>query len=117
MRVAVSSEGVKLHSTTKEGNGKQPKQGQTVTMHYVCANAVTGEVYDSSVAKNRPFKFKLGTGQVIKGWDIGVAQMTLGQKAKLTCAPEFAYGSQGAGNVIPGNTTLCFDVELLAIDD
>lgn len=64
--------------------------------------------------RNKPFVFTLGVGQVIKGWDEGVAQMSIGQKVILTCPPEYAYGEHGAGNVIPPNSTLKFEVELLS---
>lgn len=72
-----------------------------------------GKEFDSSV-KRQPFKFKLGAGQVIKCWDEGFAQLQVGSKATLTCPPEMAYGSRGAGGVIPPNAVLKFDVELLS---
>jgi FKBP-type peptidyl-prolyl cis-trans isomerase len=75
-----------------------------------------GTVFDSSVSRNKPFSFTLGKGQVIKCWDEGVAQMTIGSKATLTCPPEMAYGSRGAGGTIPPNATLKFDVEVLSFN-
>jgi len=97
------------------GTGDKPKKGQKVTVHYT-GKLTTGEKFDSSVDKGRPFTFTLGAGQVIKGWDEGVAQMNKGTKAKLTCSSDYAYGSQGVGGVIPPNATLVFDVELLEIN-
>jgi len=72
-----------------------------------------GTVFDSSVQKGRPFKFQVGVGQVIRGWDEGIGQLQKGQKAVLICPPEYAYGEKGAGGVIPPNATLKFEVELL----
>jgi FKBP-type peptidyl-prolyl cis-trans isomerase len=72
-----------------------------------------GTKFDSSRDKGRPFQFKLGVGQVIRGWDEGVAQMSIGQQAMLTVPPESGYGAGGVSGVIPPNATLLFDVELL----
>ncbi|KAL5456890.1 hypothetical protein EMCRGX_G034116 [Ephydatia muelleri] len=90
----------------------RPKHGQTVTVHYV-GTLTNGTKFDSSRDKKRPFKFKLGMGEVIRGWDEGVAQMTLGQIAKLTISSDLAYGAAGVPGVIPPNATLIFEVELL----
>jgi FKBP-type peptidyl-prolyl cis-trans isomerase len=100
--------------TIKQGDGVNfPKPGNKVTVHYT-GTLLNGKVFDSSKNRNEPFTFNLGMGQVIKGWDEGVAQMSLGQVAKLTCPPEYAYGKQAVGGVIPANSTLLFEVELLS---
>ncbi|XP_029451880.1 peptidyl-prolyl cis-trans isomerase FKBP1B isoform X3 [Rhinatrema bivittatum] len=75
-----------------------------------------GKKFDSSRDRNKSFRFKIGKQEVIKGWDEGVAQMSLGQRVKLTCTPDMAYGPTGHPGVIPPNATLIFDVELLRIE-
>ncbi|KAM9965286.1 hypothetical protein ACTFIW_005098 [Dictyostelium discoideum] len=96
----------------KEGKGNIPPVGSTVTVHYV-GTLTNGTVFDSSRKRGQPFNFKLGAGQVIKGWDEGVAKMKVGETSKLTISPDFGYGARGAGGVIPPNATLVFEVELL----
>ena len=86
-----------------------------MTVHYT-GTLENGSVFDSSRNKGRPFQFKLGLGQVIKGWDEGVAQLSKGQRATLKCSPDYAYGASGAGGVIPPNATLNFDVELISFE-
>jgi len=99
----------------RKGTGTSPRAGQIVVVHYV-GTFPTGKKFDSSRDRGQPFKFTLGAGQVIRGWDEGVATMKVGEKAKFTLTPDYAYGSRGAGGVIPPNATLVFEVELLGIE-
>src|SRR3954463_8532530 len=99
--------------------GDSASSGQRVTVHYtgwLDNNGNKGAKFDSSRDRNEPFTFPLGRGQVIKGWDQGVAGMNVGGKRKLTIPPELGYGARGAGGVIPPNATLVFEVELLGVE-
>lgn len=97
-----------------EGDGASPQPGQTVVVHYT-GMLEDGTVFDSSRERGRPFSFRIGVGQVIRGWDEGVGMMQVGDRWKLIIPPELGYGERGAGGVIPPNATLIFDVELLRI--
>jgi FK506-binding protein 1 len=93
-----------------------PKKGDLLTMHYTGSLAATGKVFDSSVERGDPFRFQVGIGQVIQGWDEGVVRMSLGEKAVLHIGSQCAYGSEAVGDgAIPANSDLVFEVELLAI--
>lgn len=96
------------------GTGAVATAGQTVTVHYV-GMLPDGTVFDASKNRGQPFSFQLGAGQVIKGWDQGVAGMKVGGTRQLIIPPDMGYGSSGAGNVIPPNATLIFQVELLDV--
>lgn len=105
--------GVELEEL-KAGDGvNRPRKGQTVRVHYD-GYLTNGTKFDSSRDRGQMFSFKLGAGEVIRGWDEGVAQMTLGQKVRMTITPDYGYGARGAGGVIPPNATLLFDVELFS---
>jgi FKBP-type peptidyl-prolyl cis-trans isomerase len=97
-----------------DGTGTTPKTGDRVTVHYT-GWLTDGSKFDSSVDRGQPFVFTIGRGQVIGGWDQGVATMKVGDKVRLTIPPELGYGARGAGGVIPPNATLIFEVELLGV--
>ena len=91
-----------------------PQRGQTVFVHYT-GTLTDGTRFDSSRDRGQPFSFRLGMGMVIRGWDEGVAQLSKGQRAVLTCTSDYAYGDRGYPGLIPPGATLCFDVELIDI--
>lgn len=95
-----------------DGYGEVCHKGATVTVHYT-GKLQNGQKFDSSVDRGQPFKFVVGVGQVIKGWDEGIVQLKRGQKAVITCPPSYAYGANGIPGVIPPNSTLIFDVEMI----
>jgi len=101
---------------TKAGTGASPKRNQTVVVHYtgwLYEKGARGKKFDSSVDRKEPFRFPIGAGRVIPGWDEGVISMRVGGKRTLIIPSNLAYGPSGAGGVIPPNATLIFDVELL----
>ncbi len=100
------------------GDGPGPTKGQRVSVHYtgwLDDAGKPGKKFDSSRDRGQPFTFTLGAGEVISGWDIGVATMRVGGRRRLVLPPEHGYGARGAGGAIPPNATLIFDVELLGI--
>jgi FKBP-type peptidyl-prolyl cis-trans isomerase len=99
---------------TKVGTGAEAVTGKSVLVHYT-GWLTNGTKFDSSKDRNEPFSFQLGAGQVIKGWDQGVAGMKVGGIRKLTIPPNLGYGTRGAGDAIPPNATLVFEVELLDV--
>ncbi len=108
-------QGMKIE-VLKEGTGDSSKNGDIVAVHYV-GTFEDGTKFDSSIDRGTPFSFSLGAGQVIKGWDLGVLGMKVGEKRKLTIPPNLAYGETGTpGGPIPPNATLIFEVELLSIN-
>jgi peptidylprolyl isomerase len=102
----------------KPGTGPVPHAGQTVTVNYtgwLYVDGKKGKKFDSSLDRGEPFSFTLGEGQVIKGWDEGVATMHVGGKRTLIIPPDLGYGESGAGGVIPPGATLIFDIDLLSV--
>jgi peptidylprolyl isomerase len=99
-----------------EGDGEEATAGRKVSVHYVGVSFLTGEEFDASWNRGQPFEFKLGKGQVIPGWDQGVAGMRVGGRRQLTIPSALAYGARGAGGVIQPHEPLVFVVDLLAVD-
>jgi len=112
--IPIINMGVEKQTKTPGDGQRFPQRGQTVQVHYT-GTLTNGQKFDSSRDRGKAFEFVIGVGQVIRGWDEGVAQMSVGERATLTCSPDYAYGDQGVGGVIPPNATLVFDVELLGI--
>ena len=113
MAEKITDSGLKYEDLA-EGEGAEATAGQQVTVHYT-GWLTDGTKFDSSLDRNQPFSFALGKGQVIRGWDEGVAGMKVGGKRKLTIPPQLGYGARGAGGVVPPNATLVFEVELLEV--
>ena len=106
------------YEDTVTGNGAEAVNGNQVSVHYtgwLYANGVAGNKFDSSKDRGQPFRFALGGGQVIRGWDEGVTGMKIGGTRRLVIPPDLGYGARGAGGVIPPNATLLFEVELLGV--
>jgi peptidylprolyl isomerase len=112
-KVITTKSGLK-YIDVKEGTGEAAKAGDMVEVHYT-GTLKDGKKFDSSKDRGKPFSFKLGAGEVIKGWDEGVAGMKVGGQRKLIIPPELGYGARGAGGVIPPNAELTFEVDLLKI--
>ena len=112
---ALANEGF-IVETLQEGKGDLATVNQQIYVHYE-GKLTDGTVFDASRPRGQPFSFTLGKGQVIKGWDLGVEGMAIGEIRRLTIPPELGYGATGAGGVIPPNATLIFEVELLAVSD
>ena len=116
-KTMTTSTGLQI-TDSKIGAGASPRPGQVCVMHYtgwLFQDGAKGSKFDSSLDRGQPFEFSIGQGQVIRGWDEGVASMKVGGKRTLVIPPELGYGARGAGGVIPPNATLIFDVELLAV--
>lgn len=124
--VAASTETKKMQNTStiagleiydiQVGTGAEAKAGQNIQAHYV-GTLLDGTKFDSSVDRGQPFEFTLGVGQVIQGWDKGIEGMKVGGVRKLVLSPEMGYGSRGAGALIPPNSTLVFEVQLVAVEE
>ncbi|MCK6550059.1 FKBP-type peptidyl-prolyl cis-trans isomerase [Myxococcota bacterium] len=112
--VVTTSTGLR-YVDVKLGTGASPRVGQTVVVHYA-GTFTNGQTFDSSWDRGEPLRFRIGVGQVIQGWDEGVMSMKVGGRRKLMIPSRLAYGDRGAGGVIPPNTDLDFDVELLGIE-
>lgn len=110
----ITTNGELMITDTQAGTGEEAQAGKTVVVNYV-GRLTDGTVFDASEKHGQPFSFMLGAGQVIKGWDQGLVGMKVGGKRQLVIPPELAYGNQAVGGVIPANSTLVFDVELLEV--
>ncbi len=108
---------IEILEPSQIANAKKPQIGKEVTVHYtgwlMTEKGEKGTSFDSSHKRGQPFKFILGVGKVIKGWDEGIAQLVVGDKARLIIPADLAYGNRSVGGVIPANATLIFDVELV----
>jgi FKBP-type peptidyl-prolyl cis-trans isomerase len=113
-KVVTTKSGLK-YQDLKVGAGAEAKKGNTVTVHYTGWLAKGGKKFDSSLDRKKPFEFELGAGDVIKGWDEGVAGMKVGGKRRLIIPYKLAYGEKGRAPIIPAKADLVFDVELLKV--
>ncbi len=116
-QIMTTPSGLQIQDTVT-GTGPKPRPGQICVMHYtgwLYENGAKGKKFDSSLDRGEPFEFKIAAGQVIRGWDEGVATMNVGGKRTLIIPANLGYGSRGAGGVIPPNATLIFEVELLGV--
>lgn len=111
----ITDSGLRYHDFVT-GDGAEATAGDQVTVHYSGWLAADSTLFDSSIERGQPFSFALGAGRVIPGWDEGVAGMRVGGERQLVIPPELGYGAQGAGNSIPPNATLIFEVELLSVN-
>jgi len=117
MAMTKTASGLQYEDTTL-GNGIEATAGKTCVMHYtgwLWKDGAKGSKFDSSLDRGKPFAFKLGAGQVIRGWDEGVAGIKIGGKRTLLIPADLGYGARGAGGAIPPNATLLFEVELLEL--
>jgi peptidylprolyl isomerase len=106
-----------IYVITRRSDGRQPRPGETVVVHYT-GLLTSGVKFDSSLDRSEPIKFKLGTGRVIKGWDEGIGKLRVGEQATLIIPPQLGYGAKGAGEgLIPPGATLIFIVELISIEE
>jgi len=112
-KTTTTASGLKI-TMVQEAKNPGALAGDIVWVHYT-GKLTSGKVFDSSVGKGKPFKFTLGQGEVIKGWDEGIVGMKIGEKRQLTIPPDLGYGERGAGNDIPPGATLMFDVEMIGI--
>ena len=104
-----------IYVITRRSTGQLPRSGETVIVNYTGLLG-SGVKFDSSLDRGEPFKFKLGAGRVIKGWDEGIAKLRVGEQATLIIPPQLGYGARGAGGVIPPDATLIFIVELIGLE-
>ena len=105
-----------IYVITRRSDGRNPRPGETVVVHYTGLLG-NGVKFDSSLDRGQPYKFKLGLGRVIKGWDEGIEKLRVGEQATLVIPPQLGYGADGSGGVIPPDATLIFVVELVGIEE
>ena len=105
-----------IYIITKRSDGRKPRPGETVVVNYT-GLLTNGIKFDSSLDRGQPYKFKLGLGRVIKGWDEGIEKLRVGEQATLVIPPQLGYGAGGSGDIIPPDATLIFVVELMGIEE